>query len=149
MSRAIRRFKLSEVIKLKKHPYTGKDWSHVTINGIPFLEYLVNTPIDPIHLMHQMVIVSDEQPSSCDDQCIQRLMEYFSYTTHPICQIYADNRLCRIRLLEFIGFPVGDNVSFSDFVEDLIGHLISFPPTDRVLVRQQVYRYLETCQIFV
>jgi len=75
-------------------------------------------------------------------------MEYYSYLRHPICQIYADQRQCRSALLKLIGFPAGNDLSFSDFVEDLIADLISFPTNDRGLVRQQVYRYFEICQTY-
>jgi hypothetical protein len=140
---------ISELLKLKRHPYTGKDWAQITIRGTPFLEYFKNNAVNPIHLMHQMNVAVDEPEVSNDDQCIQRLMEYYSYLTHPICQIYAEHSRCRHELLKSIGFPSEENITFSEFVEDLIGHLISFPAENRGTVRQQVYRYFEFCQIYV
>jgi hypothetical protein len=140
---------ISEVIKLERHPYTGKLWSDTTIHGVPLIKYIQDHPIDQVHLMHQMDLATDEPTIRVDDQNVSRLIEYYPNVTPEICQVYIGHMTCRIHLLESINYPVGDNITFSSFVENLIGHLTSFPPENRGAILAQVYQAFEICQIYI
>lgn len=140
---------IDKIIGLKRHPYIGKTWDQITINHIPFRTYLEQHPINPLHLLHQMNSVSDEIIVSFDKHVTNRLMEYFSYLTCEICQIYMDNPSCRKHLLINMGITNNGNPSYSEFVEIVIAHLVAFPQETRSIIRQQIYREFELCQIYV
>lgn len=140
---------ISQLLKLKRHPYTGKGWDKVMVKGTPVTEYLNRQPINPVHLLHQMHPVTDEPIVSSDEQQIHLLMTHFSYITIPICQVYVENQRCREQLLAMIGVTFTGHPSFAEFVEKVIEHLDTFPSELRNMARQPVYRAFEMCQIYI
>lgn len=142
---------ISKVIELKRHPYTGKNWVNVTIDNVPFIDYIRQNPINPIHLMHQMMPVVEEPPIHPNQKATERLMEYYRYTTYDICQIYAENLRCRVELLKNLHMIAESPTSptYPEFVEMLIDYIMSYPTNIRNYIRQKVYQSLEICQVYV
>lgn len=126
---------VSQIRKLKRHPYLGLEWSKVTVNGKPFFEHM----IDPIHLMHQMA--ESFEAIDADDQQIHRLMSVYSFLTFPICQIYVDNQQCRTVLLRHLHLLTLNDPTFEDFCDILVREI--------GVNRQQVYSEFELCQIYI
>lgn len=140
---------INQILKLNRHPYTGKAWDQVTVKGLPIMTYLRINPIDPIHLLHIMTNDTDEIPVHSDDHAAERLIEYYNYVTYPICQIYMDNQRCRNELMKDVGINFTGNPTFSDFVSNLIEYINYFPTQEmRTMARRRVYQSLELCQIY-
>lgn len=140
---------INQILKLNRHPYTGKTWDQVTVNRLPIMTYLQIHPINPIHLLHIMTNDTDEITVQSDDQAAEHLIEYYNYVTYPICQVYMDHQCCRNELMRDVGITFTGNPTFPDFVSSLIEYINYFPTQEmRTMVRRQVYQSFELCQIY-
>ena len=139
---------MERMSSFKKHPYLGQEWSQITIQGVPFDQYMKNHPVNPIDLMHFMNSDTIDINISADDQATTRLMEHFAYVTPQICQIYSGNQLCRNEFLKRVGIDAPPNPSYELFVEKIIEHLLGFPPDVLAIVRRNIYSSFEICQVW-
>jgi hypothetical protein len=140
---------IPQLLQFKRHPYTGKEWKDVTVGHIPFIDYFKQNPINPFHLLHQLVHVDEGMCNSSDEQNIRHLMEWLPSLSPVVGQVYINSQRCRDELLGKVGINYIGHPSFAEFCDKIIEFIRSFPTQElTMLVQQSIYRQFESCQIY-
>jgi hypothetical protein len=140
---------IPQILKLKKHPYTCKPLEAITVEGVPIEKYLALHPINPIDLLHFMKNDTVEAFVNPDEIASQQLVKRFPHLTKDFCHVYILYPECRLQVLNHLGIAIDSDLSYSDFVDQLIGFMDSISDQSlRDVFEQRIYNILESCQLY-
>lgn len=143
-------YEIDKILKSKKHPYTGKEWASVTINGQNIKDYVKNHPIDPIYWTHHMSEPVEDRTEIQNKLTNDRLMRYFPQLTPQLCQTYSSNNCCREALIgEILGNYHVDELSYDDFAEIIVSHVTAFHEgLERDTICYKIMDLFVVCQVY-